>query len=197
MTGVLTVQNLLDFEEDIAQEFAKGKIKAPIHLGGGNERQLIKIFEHISPDDWVLGGWRTHYICLLKGVPPTELKKAIMEGKSVALCFPEYKILSSGIMGGIASIALGLAWAMKEKGDNNHVIAFLGDMTAMCGVVHECKQYAGRRDLHVTWVVEDNGLSVMTPTQESWGELPYRPDVVEYKYTLTRPHSGIGQWVRF
>lgn len=205
----MTPQELFAFEEDIAREFERGNIKAPIHLGGGNEDKLIKIFADIRSCDWVLCGWRSHYHCLLKGVPPSELKSAILAGRSVSLCFPEYRILSSGIMGGIAPIATGLAYAIKQKEPNgqpsgayhatysSHVYCFLGDMTAMSGIVHEAKQYAMRNNLPVTWIVEDNGLSVMTPTQKSWGLERSACDLERYSYRLTRPHSGIGAWIRF
>src|SRR5207249_770401 len=108
-----------------------------------------------------------------------------------------HKILCSGIMGGIAPIAVGLAWAIKERKGKEFVYCFLGDMTATSGIVHEAMAYESRHDLPITWIVEDNGLSVMTPTQKSWGEGHGRPDIERYYYTLSRPHSGIGAWVRF
>lgn len=195
--------DLLAFEEDIAQEFAAGHIRSPIHLGGGNERQLIKIFKAIAPDEWVLCGWRSHFHCLLRGVPPAELKAAVLAGRSVSLCFPKHKILCSGIVGGIAPIAVGLAWAIKRRqnlyycGHDTRVHCFLGDMSAESGIVHEAMKYAAGHDLPVKWIVEDNGLSVCTDTQESWGRLGDLPDVTRYAYTLSRPHAGTGTWVRF
>jgi pyruvate dehydrogenase E1 component alpha subunit len=188
---------LLDFEEWIAQEFAAGKIKAPIHLSGGNEKQLIKIFKDIRDQDWVLAGWRSHYHCLLKGVDPNELKTAILAGRSVSLAFPAQRVLCSGIVGGIAPIAVGLAHAIKERKSYEYVYCFLGDMTFESGIVHEAMKYAARHRLPVRWVVEDNEVSVMTPTQASWGEHLASYDTQHYYYKLTRPHSGIGAWVRF
>ncbi len=188
----MTPAELLAFEADIAAEFAAGNIHAPIHLGGGNETQLIEIFKSIGPADWVLSHWRSHYHCLLKGVPPDVLKAKIMAGHSVALCFPEYKILSSGIVGGTAPIAVGLAMASAR------VHCFIGDMSAESGIVHESMKYAARNRLKVKWYVEDNGKSVCTDTQQSWGEHSEAvPDMSRYEYVLTRPHSGIGKWVRF
>lgn len=197
-----TPEELLAFEEDIAQEFAAGKIQSPIHLSGGNEEHLIRIFKHIQPHDWILCGWRSHYHCLLKGVPPDKLKAAIMAGQSVSLCFPEYKVLSSGIVGGTAPIALGIAKSLKQReaeGHNyeSHVWVFLGDMTAETGIVHECMKYAAGHKLPVCWVIENNGVSVCTPTKASWGTEFGRPVQRYYGYQLKRPHSGIGQWVRF
>jgi TPP-dependent pyruvate/acetoin dehydrogenase alpha subunit len=194
---LMTQDQLLNFEQEIAADFAAAKIKSPIHLGGGNEKQLIEIFKAIKPDDWVLCGWRSHYHCLLKGVPRAELKAAILDGRSVSLCFAEYKILSSGIMGGIAPIAVGLAWTIKRRRDTAKVWCFLGDMAATSGIVHEARRYSGGYNLPVEWIVEDNGLSVCTDTQMSWGGNSYMMPVKRYQYKLTRPHSGIGQWVKF
>lgn len=197
-----TPEALLAFEEDIAQAFARGEIQSPIHLGGGNETDLIEIFDDIRADDWVLCGWRSHYHCLLKGVPPQELKQAILDGHSVSLSFPEYKILCSGIVGGIAPIAVGIACELKKKNDEafgltSKVWCFLGDMTATTGIVHESMNYAAGHDLPIKWVVEDNGKSVCTDTKASWGLLNSTPDIERYEYTLSRPHAGIGKWVRF
>ena len=36
--------DLINFELDIKNLYEKTKIKAPIHLSGNNEEQLIKIF---------------------------------------------------------------------------------------------------------------------------------------------------------
>jgi TPP-dependent pyruvate/acetoin dehydrogenase alpha subunit len=196
---LVTPEDLLAFEEDIAQEFAAGHIRSPIHLGGGNERQLIEIFETIKPRDWVLVGWRSHLHCLLKGVPPAELKAAILAGHSVSLCFPAHKILCSGIVGGIAPIAVGLAWAIKRRGDRDdpRVHCFLGDMSAQSGIVYEAMKYGGGHDLGIRWIVEDNGVSVCTDTKASWGRLPATWETRHYEYKLTRPHAGIGRWVKF
>lgn len=198
----MTPAQLLAFEEDIAEEFRRGTIKSPIHLSGGNEDDLIGLFEKVKPQDWVLCSWRSHYHCLLKGVPPDQLKSAILAGHSVSLCFPEYKILSSGIVGGTAPIAIGLAQSLKCREIDTHnyessVWCFLGDMTAQTGIVHECMAYAAGHRLPVKWIIEDNGKSVCTDTQASWGDGNQVPDVERYAYQLSRPHSGIGQWVRF
>ncbi len=192
----MRVEDLIAFEDDIAAEFNAGKIKAPVHLAGGNEQQLIEIFKNIGADDWVLCSWRSHYHCLLKGVPPAELKQAIMDGRSIALCFPEHKVLSSAIVGGICPIAMGLGWAIKERGGKERVHVFVGDMTAMTGIMRECLRYCGGHELPVQFYVEDNGLSVCTTTKHAWGD--WNEEWIKfYEYDLTRAHVGTGKWVRF
>jgi len=197
-----TPETLLAFEEDIAQAFGRGEIKSPIHLSAGNEGQLIDIFKPVQPEDWVLCGWRSHYHCLLKGVPADELKQSILEGHSVSLCFKKQKILCSGIVGGIAPIAVGIATELKRKNDEafgpeNRVWCFLGDMSAESGIVHEAMKYAAGHGLPIKWVIEDNGQSVCTDTKKSWGDKFRGHDLIRYYFTLGRPHAGIGQWVRF
>ncbi len=194
----MTPSDLIAFEDDIAAEFNAGKIKAPVHLAGGNEQQLIDIFRNIGADDWVLCSWRSHYHCLLKGVPPTELKAAILDGRSIALCFPEHKVMSSAIVGGICPIATGLGWAIKERKGKERVNVFVGDMTAATGIYSECIDYCYGHNLPVSFIVENNGLSVCTNTRDAWGtEGGEWTGYLPYEYKMTRPHVGTGQWVRF
>lgn len=194
-----TVESLKEFENDIAACFDRGEIKAPVHLAGGNEAILLDIFKQIRPQDWCLVQWRSHYHCLLKGVPLAELKQAILVGRSIALCFPRHRVLSSAIVGGIAPIAVGLAWSIKKRGGDERVWCFVGDMTSESGIYHEARKYTFGHDLPVEWVVEDNGLSVCTDTYKSWGTIAM-PRVVgsqRYDYTLAWPHVGTGRWVQF
>ena len=83
-----TKQELIDFETEIAECFNKSMIKAPIHLYDGNEEKMIEVFNQVDENDWVFCTWRSHYQCLLKGVPKEEIKRDIIEGKSITLCYP-------------------------------------------------------------------------------------------------------------
>ena len=80
---------LINFEEEIADLFNKGKIRAPVHLYQGNENKIIEFFKRVKKNDWVFCSWRSHYQCLLKGVPKEEVKKEILSGRSISLCFPK------------------------------------------------------------------------------------------------------------
>jgi len=205
----MNAAELIAFEDDMTELFAQGQIKAPLHLSGGNEQQLIDIFKEIDKEhDWVLGSWRSHYHALLKGVPPEKVKKAILDGHSISLAFPEHRFLCSGIVGGIAPIAVGIAAGLKRDGvcfDSKakdgwipvpKVWCFIGDMTSVSGIVHESVRYAYGHDLNIEFVVENNGLSVCTDTQKAWGEKLSKKWRL-YEYKLTKAHVGIGRHVRF
>lgn len=199
----MTKQELIDFEEDIAQEFNAAKIKAPVHLYSGNEDEMIDIFKRVDDDDWVLCTWRSHYQCLLKGVPPDEVKRSIMDGKSISLCFPEYRVFSSAIVTGILPISVGIALDIKRSGGGNKVHCFVGDMTAMTGCFSECLKYTKLYDLPIRFIVEDNGKSVCTDTKEVWNmdKHPYGKvddiNLYYYKYETKWPHAGAGERVQF
>ena len=196
----MTAKELIAFEDMVADLFVRKCIRYPIHLAGGNEEQLIGIFkEHVGPNDWVCGAWRMHYHCLLKGVPPNELLAAILNGKSISLCFHEYKVISSGIAGGIAPIAVGIAKAIKQKGEKRKAVCFIGDMTAEMGIVIESMKYGFNHELPILWVIEDNGKSVETDTMLAWGGITplVHPKIIRYQYEMTRPHCGAGEWVQF
>lgn len=196
----MTKDELIAFEADIAAEFNAGRIRSPIHLSGGNEDKLIELFREIRPQDWIVGQWRFHYHCLLKGAPPAELKAAIMAGHSITLNFPEHRILSSAIAGGHLPVALGIAWQIKRAGRDEKVWAFCGDMVARMGIYHECVSYATGFDLPITFVKEDNRHSVCTYTDEAWGAGDWRngEDCERgYAYHMKWPHSGAGERINF
>ena len=86
----MTKKDLVQFEEEIAELFNEGKILAPVHLYYGNEEQIINVFESVRSQDWVFCSWRSHYQCLLKGVPQKEIKEEINAVRSISLCYPEY-----------------------------------------------------------------------------------------------------------
>lgn len=195
-----TAEDLIAFEKGIADEFNAGHIRAPVHLDGGNEEQLIEIFKDIKPNDWVCGSWRMHYKCLLKGVPVDKLNAAIFQGRSITLCFPEYRVISSAIVGGVLPLAVGLALGIKRRGGSELVWCFAGDMTFRTGMFDECVRYASGHSLPIRFVVEDNGLSVCTPTEKVWGIDPdtwVSSYIQAYRYKLPWPHAGAGKRVQF
>jgi len=193
---MLTISDLIAFEEEIALEFNSGKIRHPVHLESGNEEHLIRMFHDIRHEDWVVGSWRSHLKALLKGVPPDELKSAIRSGSSISLCFPEYRVLSSAIVGGSVSIAVGIALSIKRLGGKERVHCWIGDMTAETGIAHESMKYAKGHELPIKFIIEDNGHSVLTPTKEAWG-IGEDSDIVRYEYRSKWPHCGAGSRVQF
>ena len=203
MITKLTAKDLIEFEKKVAKEFNDAKIKAPVHLYSNNEKEMIKVFEKIKAEDWVFCSWRSHYQCLLKGVPEDELFQKICKGNSISLSFPEQKVFSSGIVTGSIPIAVGAALSIKLNGNKEKVHCFMGDMTSETGISHECIKYAKNHRLPIRFIIEDNNLSVCTDTRKTWkmSKLSYEdsndPMIVYYKYINDYPHAGAGKRVQF
>lgn len=195
----LTAEDLIAFERDVAAAFNAGRVRAPVHLSGGCEEQMIRVFRDVGPRDWICGSWRSHYACLLRGVPREQVMEDVLEGHSITLCYPEHRVITSAIVGGVLPIALGLAWSEKQRAEGARVWAFVGDMTARTGVYRECLDYATGHSLPITFIVEDNGKSVCTDTRDAWGVSndTSEPKVVGFEYDLPWPHSGAGVRVQF
>ncbi len=202
-TPNITPSDLIAFEQKVCESFKNKEILAPVHLYSGNEEKMISIFNQIKSEDWVFCSWRSHYQCLLKGVPSDVLLKDIQEGRSIALNYPEYRIFSSAIVTGIIPIATGVALSIKRQHLQNRVFCFLGDMTAETGCFLENYKYSQAYQLPITWIIEDNEKSVCTDTKKTWNitrsswEFPTQPNVIYYKYTSKFPHAGTGERITF
>ena len=205
-----TKEDLIQFEDEIVQMYREGKIKAPLHLSGGNEEQIIEMFKEVQPEDFIFTTYRSHYHALLKGMPRQRLVDWIVDCKSIHVMDSEYKIFSSAIVAGTTSIALGYALSIKLKKEKERVWCFIGDMTASTGTFKDCLEYAMNFNLPIIFVIENNGLSTDTKTHEAWGTTEekieeyyntlaekYPNYIKHYKYTRTRPHYGIGEFVIF
>lgn len=206
-------QELIDFENEISKLYESGVIRGPIHLRNGNEDILIEIFKNVNKNDYVFSTWANHLHALLKGISKDKVKARILDSQSMAMNFPEERFFTSAIVSGISPISIGTAISIKQSGNSSRVWVFLGDMAFRTGISHESIMYAISKDLPVTFVIEDNGKSVGTPTQDSWGSVEiskivdfYRDliknyksssDIIHYRYTLDYPHSGTGTFVSF
>ena len=191
-------QYLIDFETEVKETYEAGNIKAPVHLCGGNEEQLIEIFEQVDKDDWVFCSWRNHYHALLHGIPEDKLYNDIMDGRSMSTNSKEHNFYASSIVGGIIPLAVGTALGAKMKFSDKKVWCFIGDMTFETGIFYEAYKYVKNFDLPLQFVVEDNNLSVHTPTDVAWNVRQDVPrDIIYYRYENGYPHHGTGAWVNF
>ena len=190
---------LIDFEMSIADKFNAGCIRAPIHLSRGNEQFLINIFKDWRDGDWGFSFWRNHYHALLVGIPPEEVRRQIIAGRSMTVCSPQHHFFASAIVAGCFPIALGVAWEIKRRGGKERVWIFTGDMGAQTGMAMECYNYGREHGLPLIWVLEDNGKSVCTVTKDVWPEYRgIKPDYY-YQWDLSAhyPHAGGGKRIQF
>lgn len=191
-----TRESLIAFEDRIRSLWEAGELPSLLHLCGGNEAQLIALFQKVNPEDWVFTNHRAHYHALLKGMPPHELEAEIRADRSMFLFSAEHRIYASAILAGTCGIAVGVARALKEQG-KGHVWCFLGDGAVENGHFYESLLYATGHDLPITFVVEDNNRQVDTDIPTRRGASARRfildsPNMCHYSYTPMYPHAGSG-----
>jgi TPP-dependent pyruvate/acetoin dehydrogenase alpha subunit len=194
----MTREQLISFENDIAEEFHAGKLPYPIHFSGNNEEILINYFtQKVKPSDWVFSTWRSHYHALLKGIPADVLKAKIMRGDSMHIMSREHNFFASAIVGGCCPIAVGVAKAMQMRGEARHVHLFIGDGGEDQGVFYESVRYAAAWDLPITFIIEDNALSVDTTKTERINNfcIDWPKNVIRYHYERKWPHVQTGKIV--
>ena len=192
----MTASDLIDFEQRIKARFASGELPFLVHLSGGNEEQLLKIFREVNPKDWVFSNHRSHYHALLHGIPAGRVEASICNGDSMFIFSREHRFYTSSILAGTCCIACGVALEIKERSGDEKVWCFLGDGAEDNGHFYEAVRFADGRDLPITFVIEDNDRQVDTDHATRWGtdeRFPWQTSkVIRYHYRSTFPHGGAG-----
>jgi pyruvate dehydrogenase E1 component alpha subunit len=122
-----------------------------------------------------------------------------LEGRSITIVNKEEKFYSSAIVSSILPIAVGVAMSIKRENLDEKVWCFIGDMAFETGIFYEMHKYAKNYNLPIVFVVEDNGVSTNTPTEQTWNGMKrdVPEDVIWYQYEKQWPHYGTGKWVTF
>ncbi|NBW57612.1 hypothetical protein EBR43_07490 [bacterium] len=188
----MNVEKLRNFSQRIVDRYKKENLRITFHLSGGNEAQLISLFnDNIKEGDYVISTHRNHYHALLHGIPEKELEDKIAAGRSMYIYDRKRNFFCTAIIGGGVAIAAGIAWALKRKKSSQKVWCFIGDGTEDNGHLYEAARYVDGWDLPCTFIIEDNNKSVDVTALERWGTdtRPVHPKCVKrYFYDPIWPH---------
>ena len=194
-----TKQSLIQFEDRIRTQWEAGELPCLLHLCGGNEEQLVKIFEEARDGDWFFSTHRNHYHALLAGLGENQLQSSIVAGRSMFTFSKERRFISSAILAGTCGVAAGIAWDIQHAGGSERVWCFIGDGAIAEGHFWEALNFVEGHALPCTFIIEDNGRQVDTPKAENRGPhdrmdeaLALYKCVRRYEYVPTYPHAGSG-----
>lgn len=212
----VTKEQLIAFEAGVRDEFAAGRLPFLVHLCGGNEDQLIEIFDKdVREGDWIFSTHRNHYHYLLAGGSENRLMELIRDGRSMFVFDRELHFVSSSILGGLCGVAAGVAWQEKQKkpdwfgiesqwwpslragpvaGRPAWVWCFIGDGAEDNGHLYEAVMWVQGNRLPCTFIIEDNDRSVDVPISQRTGgfRMEWPACVRRYHYVPTYPHAGAG-----
>ena len=159
-------------QEILIEEYvAKQEMRCPMHFCIGQEgtptalAPLLRRTIHVSH-------YRSHGYYLAKGAP---LKEMIAEfhGKatgcnggfagSMELAHEGARIYSGAIVGGPIAIAMGIAFALKYRGEPGIVVAVVGDGSLDEGVSYEAFNMAALHGVPLLTICENNLYAAHTP----------------------------------
>src|SRR5687767_5869771 len=161
------------FEEKVSTLYAQRQIVGLLHLGIGQEAVAVGVCSLLRQDDFVFGGHRSHGHALAKGADVNRLL-AEVAGRATGYCrgkggsmhivaLDAGFITATGVVGGTIPLALGAAFAAKEKKRGQVATVFFGDGAGQAGPFHESLNIAGLWQLPVIFLCENNGYAEFTP----------------------------------
>ncbi len=183
MSTQITNETLLDmhqrmvririFEETAGKMMEDGKIPGALHLYVGQEAIAAGVMVHLSNEDYITSSHRGHGHLIAKG---GEYKPMFAElyGKATGYCKGKGGSMhisnldlgmlgANGIVGAGPPIAMGAAFSIKFKKQNNVAVSFFGDGASNEGSFHEAANMAALFKLPCIFVCENNGYGEYTP----------------------------------
>ena len=161
-------------EEHIVKYYPENDMKTPMHMSMGQEAIPVGVCQAIGSKGQVLATYRSHATFLAK-TGDTDRFFAELYGKvsgtaqgkagSMHLAAPDKgHLCSSAIVASCIPVAVGAAFANKQKANDEISCVFFGDGALDEGSFWESVNVASALKLPVLFVCEDNGFSVHTPT---------------------------------
>jgi pyruvate dehydrogenase E1 component alpha subunit len=161
------------FEEKVSALYAERKVVGLLHLGIGQEAVAVGTCSVLRTDDYVYGGHRSHGHAIAKGADINRLMAEIA-GRAAGYCSGKGGsmhivarecgfITATGVVGGTIPLALGAAFAAKERNQRQVAAVFFGDGAGQAGPFHESLNIASLWRLPLLFVCENNGYAEFTP----------------------------------
>jgi pyruvate dehydrogenase E1 component alpha subunit len=161
------------FEEKVSALYAQRQIVGLLHLGIGQEAVAVGACSLLRNDDYVYGGHRSHGHAIAKGADINRLMAEIAgratgycggKGGSMHIVAKECGfITATGVVGGTIPLALGAAFAAKQRKKGQIAAVFFGDGAGQAGPFHESLNIASLWQLPVIFICENNGYAEFTP----------------------------------
>jgi len=174
---IRTVENKLD------ELFSKGLVHGTAHFCVGQEFIPVIVSRHLTNKDFVTSTHRGHGHAIAKGLDVKRFLSELLgkksgfnrgKGGSQHVISFEDGFLCNGITGGMAPIAVGLAFGNKYKKNKNVVVAYLGDGAITEGYVLEAINMSIVFGLPILFVCENNFYAMSTHVKVSHSNEIYK-----------------------
>jgi len=166
-----------EFEESCAEQYTKGHITGFLHLYSGQEAVAVGATAGLHRDDFILSAYREHAQAIIRGADPRRVMAELFgkadgmckgKGGSMHLFDPTLNFMGGyAIVGGQFPIAVGLAFAVRYRGEDRLAACFFGDGAVNQGNFHESLNWARLWELPVLFICENNFYGIGTEVHRS------------------------------
>jgi pyruvate dehydrogenase E1 component alpha subunit len=163
-------------EDRIMRGLSAGELAFGFYPVRGQEAIAATVGAVLRQDDQITTTYRCFHDVIAKGVPMPQVLAEMMgkatgtskgKGGPMHLADPRRGLmLTTGIVGGGAPIAVGLALASALDGASRVVVATFGDGSTSIGATHEAMNLAALWDLPLIFLCQNNGFGEHTPLRE-------------------------------
>ncbi|HEY3297243.1 MAG TPA: pyruvate dehydrogenase (acetyl-transferring) E1 component subunit alpha [Armatimonadota bacterium] len=160
------------FEEQASDMYNKGKIGGFLHLYIGQEAVGVGFISAMRKEDYVIGAYREHGQCLVKGTDPKYVMAELFgkaagvskgKGGSMHMFDVERGFLGGhGIVGGGMPLAVGVGLGIRYQKSGRVCVCFFGDGAVNEGAFHEAMNMVALWKLPVVYVLENNQYGMGT-----------------------------------
>ena len=155
------------FEEKASLLYAERQIAGLLHLSIGQEAVAVGACSLLRKNDYVFGAHRSHGHAIACGADIDKLM-AELAGRATGYCGGKGGsmhivaketgfVTATGVVGGTIPLALGAAFAAKERKNGQLAVVFFGDGAGQAGAFHESLNIASVWKLPAIFVCENNG----------------------------------------
>jgi 2-oxoisovalerate dehydrogenase E1 component len=152
------------------------RVPGSMHFCAGQEAVPLAAVAALRDDDQIIATYRGHGWALAAGLTPEQVMGEICQkaiginggrGGSAYIMAPRTRFIGeNSIVGAGTTAACGVALANLAQGNGRVVIVTIGDGAMNQGSVHEALAFAAAKSLPVIFVVENNGWSELTATDD-------------------------------
>jgi TPP-dependent pyruvate/acetoin dehydrogenase alpha subunit len=160
-------------EDRIMRGLSSGELAFGFYPIRGQEAIAATVGTVLRADDQITTTYRCFHDVIGKGIPMPQVLAEMMgkstgtskgKGGPMHLADPRRGLmLTTGIVGGGAPIAVGLALASALDGSGRVVVATFGDGATSIGATHESMNLAALWDLPLIFLCQNNGFGEHTP----------------------------------
>jgi pyruvate dehydrogenase E1 component alpha subunit len=183
------------FDERVVELHDARAFAGHFHVYFGQEVTGAAACLAVGPTDFIFTTHRNHGHLIGRGVDPSRMLAEILGRETgtnhgVAGTFhlsaPEHGILhTSAVVGGIMPIAVGMAYGLRRRKQDNVVLAIFGEGSLQEGAFHEALQMAALTRPPVVFLVENNDAEAQVGQK-----------VGTYKYLKAAPVKDLGDYAR-